>query len=148
MGGKRSNSNPYNHHPIADDGIVERLVAALAALASSIGRDGGEAGTDLDRLQGAMARLLSTATAPAPASRQRHDRRGYSVADLLRLYPVGKTKIYAEIKAGRLRPTKIGRRTMFTAEAVDDWLSTLEQKSAAKRNTAMDTPKAVAAEGV
>jgi excisionase family DNA binding protein len=146
MGGNRSNSNPYNHHPIADDGVAERVMAALAALAASIGQDGGDTGTGVDRLQGAVARLLSTATAPAPASRPPHDRRGYSVADLLRLYPVGKTKIYAEIKAGRLRPTKIGRRTMFTAEAVDDWLSTLQQTPAAKRSTAMDTPKAVAAE--
>jgi hypothetical protein len=142
MGGKRSSSNPYNHHPIADDHIVERLVAALAALASSIGGAGGGAGADTDRVKGALAGLLSTATAPASAPTRQHDRRGYSVADLLRLYPIGKTKLYAEIAAGRLRPTKIGRRTMFTAAAVDDWHATLERSATVRHAASVQAPKA------
>ena len=35
---------------------------------------------------------------------------------------IGKTRIYKEIKSGRLKITKIGRRTIITLEHAVEWL--------------------------
>ena len=43
---------------------------------------------------------------------------------------VGRTQIYSEINAGRLKVIKIGRSTRITAEAISDWQKLLERESA------------------
>ncbi len=43
---------------------------------------------------------------------------------------VGRTQIYSEINAGRLKVIKIGRSTRITAEAIADWQKLLERESA------------------
>jgi excisionase family DNA binding protein len=40
---------------------------------------------------------------------------------------IGVTKLYEEIKAGRLRALKFGNRTLITAEAQKEWLNSLPQ---------------------
>ncbi|MFG1278255.1 helix-turn-helix domain-containing protein [Xanthobacter autotrophicus] len=43
---------------------------------------------------------------------------------------VGKTTLFAEIKAGRLEARKTGRRTVITRAALDAWLASLPTCSA------------------
>lgn len=47
----------------------------------------------------------------------------YSVDDAATLMSVGKRSIYREIKSGRLRVAKMGKRTLVPADAISDWLA-------------------------
>ena len=61
-----------------------------------------------------------------------HTKAAYSISEFCRLFSIGKTKAYEEIKAGRLKLTKIGRKSLITAKAADSWLlgfTTLENGS-------------------
>jgi hypothetical protein len=50
---------------------------------------------------------------------------GYRISDL----PIGKTKAYEEIRAGRLRAVKCGRATIITHDAYEAWLNSLPPAS-------------------
>jgi len=52
-------------------------------------------------------------------------RRAMSVATFCRRYGLGRTRTYAELKAGRLRAHKIGKRTIITLDDAEQWLSQL-----------------------
>lgn len=52
----------------------------------------------------------------------------YSVNDLLAALPLGRTSIYASIKTGKLRATKFGKKTLFLASDVSDFLASLPSK--------------------
>lgn len=47
----------------------------------------------------------------------------YSVNDLLEMLPMGRTRLYASIKCGDLKPTKYGKSTWFFAKDVAAFLS-------------------------
>ena len=49
----------------------------------------------------------------------------YSIAEAVAVTGLGRTSLYAEIGAGRLRATKCGRRTLIPAAALDEWLNSL-----------------------
>lgn len=49
-----------------------------------------------------------------------------------RQYGVGRTAFYEEVKAGRLKPVKLGRRTLIPTKEADRWLSELPAMAAAK----------------
>lgn len=49
----------------------------------------------------------------------------YSVEDFCDLYGIGRTQAYEEVKAGRLKAKKVGRRTIITPEAGQEWLASL-----------------------
>ncbi len=51
----------------------------------------------------------------------------YDVGQFLRAYPIGRTKFYQEIAAGRIRVMKVGRRTLITKEAAAKWQALCEQ---------------------
>ena len=54
---------------------------------------------------------------------QRRDRqRAFSLAEFCERYGPGRTTAYQEIKEGRLRARKIGKRTVITADDAEDWL--------------------------
>jgi excisionase family DNA binding protein len=58
--------------------------------------------------------------------RQRRDRqRAMSLAEFCEDYNVGRTTAYQEIKAGRLRARKCGKRTIITEDDAENWLSHL-----------------------
>lgn len=38
---------------------------------------------------------------------------------------IGRTRFYQEVKAGRLRVRKLGRRTLVTTDDAEEWLSNL-----------------------
>lgn len=48
-----------------------------------------------------------------------------SIDDFCRWAGIGRSLAYTEIAAGRLRTTKVGRRTLVTAEAASTWLAAL-----------------------
>lgn len=53
----------------------------------------------------------------------------YAIPELAAAVGVGRTKIYEEIKAGRLRVTKCGGRTIITASQAQAWLASLPQQA-------------------
>jgi excisionase family DNA binding protein len=49
----------------------------------------------------------------------------YSIAELPAVVSLGRSHIYEEIRAGRLRTVKAGRRTLVLAEDLHAWLISL-----------------------
>jgi hypothetical protein len=47
----------------------------------------------------------------------------YSVKQVLDLVPISRAQLYVEIASGKLIPTKIGARTLFTPQALEAWLA-------------------------
>jgi excisionase family DNA binding protein len=58
-----------------------------------------------------------------PARRARQ--RAMSIAQFSERYGPGRTTIYEEIKLGRLRARKCGKRTLITEDDAEDWLRSL-----------------------
>jgi hypothetical protein len=54
----------------------------------------------------------------------------YSISALCEASQVGRTTVYAEIKAGRLLATKVGHRTIILVEDARAWLSSLRASAA------------------
>lgn len=50
----------------------------------------------------------------------------YDILTFCDLYGIGRTLAYREIKEGRLKIVKVGRRTIITAEAAKQWLKQLD----------------------
>ena len=50
----------------------------------------------------------------------------YTVDQFGAAYNLGRTRIYQEISAGRLRIMKVGARTLISREAADEWRRNLE----------------------
>jgi len=48
-----------------------------------------------------------------------------SIRDFCKVAGISRSRTYEEIKAGRLRILKCGRRTLITPEAVEGWIKTL-----------------------
>jgi excisionase family DNA binding protein len=59
------------------------------------------------------------------------ERCAYSVANFGRAFSVGRSTIYEEIRAGRLKVRKVGARTIITYEDAMAWLHALPSRSAA-----------------
>jgi excisionase family DNA binding protein len=55
----------------------------------------------------------------------------FSIDQLAKAVSIGRTRIYQEIKAGRLRPLKCGRRTLVSAAEAQRWLEELASADAA-----------------
>lgn len=52
-------------------------------------------------------------------------RRAYSLNQISQSAGIGLTKIYEEIRLGRLRAKKFGKRTLVTEAALEEWLNNL-----------------------
>jgi hypothetical protein len=50
-----------------------------------------------------------------------------SIKDFSKWSSLGITRIYQEIRIGRLHILKIGRRTVITADAAEEWLKRLSR---------------------
>ena len=53
------------------------------------------------------------------------EKKAFSIAELTALVGIGRTALYAEIKAGRLVTRKVGRRTVLLEGDIDAWLRSL-----------------------
>ena len=62
---------------------------------------------------------------PAAEQERRARQRAMSIAEFCQRYGPGRTTAYEEIKSGRLRGRKIGRRTIITEDDAEDWLQRL-----------------------
>jgi excisionase family DNA binding protein len=51
------------------------------------------------------------------------ERLAYTVNEVLERVPVSRSHLYNEIAAGRLIASKSGRRTLFTPQALENWLA-------------------------
>ncbi|HLO77408.1 MAG TPA: helix-turn-helix domain-containing protein [Magnetospirillum sp.] len=49
----------------------------------------------------------------------------FSVEDFCSAFSIGRTALYAELKAGRLKASKCGRRTLIPRVEAERWLSSL-----------------------
>jgi excisionase family DNA binding protein len=49
----------------------------------------------------------------------------YTISDFIETFRLGRTKVYAEIKAGRLKARKVGKRTLVLKTDAEAWLSSL-----------------------
>jgi excisionase family DNA binding protein len=52
-----------------------------------------------------------------------------TVPELMGYYRISRSKLYAEIRDGRLRFTKIGRKTIFTPKQLRDWELVCEREA-------------------
>jgi excisionase family DNA binding protein len=72
---------------------------------------------------------------PIPSEQQPHyggsapffDQFAYSIEETARITSLGRTALYEEIKAGRLKARKAGRRTVVIADDIRQWLASLPQ---------------------
>ena len=48
-----------------------------------------------------------------------------SLQEFCRAYGIGRTRTYAELKSGRLRARKAGKRTLITGDDAEAWLRNL-----------------------
>jgi excisionase family DNA binding protein len=52
-------------------------------------------------------------------------KRAFSIAEFCYRYAIGRTTTYEEIKAGRLKVLKVGRRSLITESSAEAWLAAL-----------------------
>ena len=50
-----------------------------------------------------------------------------SIPEFTKRNSVGRSKVYAEIKSGRLKAVKVGRRTLISFEAETEWRNSCPQ---------------------
>lgn len=68
----------------------------------------------------------------------RPQKRALSIAVFCETYAIGRTTVYSEIKSGRLRAKKCGKRTIITDEDGQDWLRNLPPSNEANPNEDAD----------
>lgn len=49
--------------------------------------------------------------------------KAYDIASFCKAYSIGRTRAYQEIKEGRLKVAKVGKRTLIPAQSAEEWLS-------------------------
>ncbi|MFA7666365.1 MAG: hypothetical protein WCY32_09625 [Burkholderiaceae bacterium] len=54
----------------------------------------------------------------------------YSIPQFCDVFGIGRTQVFAEMKAGRLRSYMVGRRRFISAAAANDWQRDREAESA------------------
>ena len=52
-------------------------------------------------------------------------KKAYSIPEFCETFSVGRTKVFSEIRAGRLRVVKFGTKNLVPAENADAWLTSL-----------------------
>ena len=54
----------------------------------------------------------------------------YSIEEFAALTGLGRTRVFEELKSGRLHAVKSGRRTLIPAAEVDAWVKSLDARKA------------------
>ncbi len=65
------------------------------------------------------------------------EKRAFNIEEFCHRYGVGRTTFYEEIKSGRLRMVKVGKRSLITADAAEAWLKNLPTSQADAEADAM-----------
>lgn len=60
------------------------------------------------------------------------EKQAYRIAELVKCFGIGKTKIYSLIAKGQLQALKSGRITMVSAASVEEWLRTCKVQTLQK----------------
>jgi len=68
----------------------------------------------------------------------------YSVAEFCAAAGIGRSFFYEELKAGRIRVIKAGRRTLIPASELTDWLGRLRLPTAKESTDDREDPQAPA----
>jgi hypothetical protein len=68
-------------------------------------------------------------------AQRRVRQRAMSIARFSEDYAIGRTKAYEELKSGRLRGRKIGKRTIISQDDADTWLQQLPALLVTKTTT-------------
>ena len=58
-------------------------------------------------------------------------KRALSITEFCESFGIGRTSVYAEINAGRLRVVKVGNRTLVLMEDAERWASSLGEPARA-----------------
>jgi excisionase family DNA binding protein len=66
------------------------------------------------------------------------EKRALSISEFCARYGIGRTTTYEEIRSGRLRAVKVGRRTLVTESDAESWLATLTNAKAKPRESLSD----------
>jgi len=74
-----------------------------------------------------MAKIVKKQISDAEQHRPARQR-AMSIAEFCERYGPGRTKVYEELKSGRLRGRKIGKRTIITEDEAEEWLQCLPIK--------------------
>jgi hypothetical protein len=61
-----------------------------------------------------------------------NDKRAYSRPEFCNTHGIGQTKFYEEVKEGRLKVRKVGRKTIILRDDAEDWLQQLPTLPAAR----------------
>jgi Helix-turn-helix domain len=59
------------------------------------------------------------------------NKRAYTRPEFCDVHGIGQTKFYEEVKEGRLKVRKVGRKTIVLRDDAEDWLQQLPTLSAA-----------------
>ena len=62
----------------------------------------------------------------------------FTVAETAAMLSLGRTSLYALVKSGEIRATKLGRKTLFLATDITDFLSKLQSKRESSNCTISD----------
>lgn len=57
-------------------------------------------------------------------------KQAYTVNETIKEIGIGRSKLYAEIKEGKITPRKIGKKTIFLAKDIEDYLNALPKATA------------------
>jgi hypothetical protein len=68
---------------------------------------------------------MTTSTKITPANPQLKPPVAYSIPEAARAASIGTTKLRNEIRAGRLRARKLGKRSIVTANDLENWAAAL-----------------------
>lgn len=60
------------------------------------------------------------------------ERQAYDIPSFCKAFCISRSFVYLEIKAGRLRPFKAGRRTLISSEAAEEWRRALEHQTVSR----------------
>lgn len=75
-----------------------------------------------------MAQSAQKALALKHSAQQK---RGLSVEEFCEIYDVGRSSAYVEIRAGRLKARKVGKRTIIAVDDAEEWFARLPRVKAA-----------------
>jgi hypothetical protein len=81
-------------------------------------------------VQSTQKEVAEKALALKQSSLQRRGKRGFSVEEFCENYGICRSLAYVEIREGRLKARKAGRRTIIGDEDAKDWFSKLPRAKA------------------